>query len=68
MPVVIVKGKRYILRWAKKWDRTIVAAYQFDLKRGIFDKGCMPVDLYGITTPDKMIRDDGTCMFKELKE
>jgi hypothetical protein len=38
---------------------------QFDLERGIFTKGCKPVDLYGMSTPDKMIREDGTCIFFE---
>jgi hypothetical protein len=36
---------------------------QIDLKRGIFTKGCKPVDLYAMSTPDKMIGEDGKCFF-----
>ncbi len=35
----------------------------FDLKRGIFKKGCMPVDLYAMFgSVSNIIRDDGECI------
>ena len=40
---------------------------QFDLVRGIFTKGCMPVDLYAMATPDQMITDEGVCVFRKDK-
>jgi hypothetical protein len=43
-------------------------ANQFDLKRGIFTKGCMPLDMYAMVGgPDQMIKDDGTCLFFKPK-
>ena len=45
-------------------------ANQFDLKRGMFTKGCMPIDLHAMFGgPDQIIRDDGTCLcFKEKQK
>jgi hypothetical protein len=40
---------------------------QIDLVRGIFVKGCAPVDLHGMSDHSQMIRDDGTCIFFQEK-
>jgi len=41
---------------------------EIDLKRGIFTKGCTPVDLHGMTNHNQMIKNDGTCIFYEDKK
>lgn len=37
--------------------------HSFKLRRGIFRIGCKPVDLHGMTTHDRMIGEDGVCLF-----
>lgn len=40
---------------------------QIDLVRGIFTKGCAPVDLHGMGHYENMIKEDGHCLFFQDK-